>query len=133
MSFDTLYSASTTLGSIPDNVVGDDGNYRQISGARSRVARTICAEWKEIDGESIGNKAWRLLERELDTPHNRTLLAFHTEQSVKSLVDAGDIRDLEITTGDAANTQGVGMLVKFFDVREGDISTAGFIAPWGKS
>jgi hypothetical protein len=133
MSYDTEYSASTTLGSVPDNVVGDDNNYRQISGARSKAARLICAEYKDIDGEGFGNRAWKLLERELDTPHNRALLAYHTEQAIKPLADAVEIRDVEITTGDLANQpEGVGMLVKFFDVREGDTSIAGFIAPWGK-
>lgn len=132
MGFDTEYSASTTLGSTPDNVVGADGNYSQISGARSKVARVVVAEWKLIDGVGFGNKAWALLAREQDTPHNRTLLAYHTEQAIKPIVDAGEIRDVEIITGDIAQAEGVGMLVRFFDVREGDTATLGFIAPWGK-
>ena len=132
MGFDTEYSASTTLGSIPDNVVGDDNNYRQISGARSKVGRVVCAEYKLIDGVGIGNKAWKLLERELDTPHNRTLLAFHTKEAIEPIRKAGEIKDVEITTGDGVGGAAA-MLVKFFDVREGDVATLGFIAPWGKS
>lgn len=131
--YDTEYSASTTLGSVPDNVVGDDNNYRLISGARSKAARLVCADHKIIDGVSFGNKAWKLLARELDTPHNRTLLAFHTEQAIKPLVQSREIKDLEITTGDPASMPaGAAMLVKFFDVRQGDTATLGFISPWGK-
>lgn len=133
MPNDIEYSASTTLGSVPDNVVGTDNNYQTITGARSKVARVVMSEWKDVDGEGFGNKAWKLLEREQDTQGNRTLLEFHTMQAIKPLIDAGEIRDVEITTGDPANAQGVGMLIKFFDVREGDESTHGFIAPWGKS
>ena len=132
MGFDTEYSASTTLGSVPDNVVGDDNNYQTISGARSKVARVVVSEYKDVDGVGFGNKAWKLLEREQDTPHNRTLLKFHTEQALKPIVTAGEIKDVEVTVDNVADAQGVGMLVRFFDVREGDISTAGFIAPWGK-
>ena len=131
MGFDVEYGASTTLGSIPDNVVGDDNNYKTISGARSKVGRLVCSEYKVIDDVDFGNKAWKLLERELDTPHNRTLLAFHTEQAVKPLKTAGEIRDLEITTGDGVGGAAA-LLVKFFDVREGDTATLGFISPWGK-
>jgi len=131
MSYDIEYDAGPESG--PDNIVGDDNNYRQISGARCKVARCIVAEWKDIDGEGMGNRAWKLLEREQDTPHNRSLLAYHTENAIKWFVDNGEIRDLKITTGDAAYREGVGMLVEFFDVREGDTSTTGFIAPWGKS
>ena len=131
MGYDTEYSASTTLGGVPDNVVGDDNNYRQISGARSKVGRLVCSEYKVIDGVGFGNKAWKLLGRELDTPHNRTLLAFHTDQAIKPLKTAGEIRDLEITTGDGVGGAAA-LLVKFFDVREGDTATLGFISPWGK-
>lgn len=130
MSKDTEYNAGLEGG--PDNVMGDDNNYRQISGSSSKVGRCVIAEAKKIDGEWIGNRAWKLLERAQDTPTNRQLFAYHTQASLKWLVDNKRIKDLEITTGDAAYMKGLGMLVKYTDVLTGDTSTDGFIAPWGK-
>jgi len=132
MGYDTEYNASTTMGNGPDNTIDATNNYTQITGARSKVGRCVVAEWKEVDGEGIGNRAWALLAREQDTPTNRQLLAFHTENAVKWLVDNGEIRDLEVIVDDVAYSDAMGLLVRFFDVREGDTATLGFIAPWGK-
>jgi phage gp46-like protein len=129
MGYDIEYNAGTEGG--PDNIMGDDNNYVQITGAASKVGRSVVAEWKDIDGEGFGNRAWKLLERELDTPTNRQLLAYHTEQALKWLVDNKWISNLVITVDDPAYLTGVAMLVSFTDTRSGDTSTLGFIAPWG--
>ena len=131
MPNDFKYSATTANGG-PDNEMGTNNNYETITGARGKVARCIISEYKEIDGEGIGNRAWELLERAQDTPTNRQLFKFHTENAIKWLVDNGEIRDVEIFVDDVARAKGLGMLVRFFDVREGDIATDGFLAPWGK-
>ncbi len=130
MSKDTEYNAGTEGG--PDHVMGDDNNYRQVTGASSKVGRCVAAEAKQIDGEWIGNRAWKKLERSQDTPTNRRLFAHHTEAALKWLVDNKRIKDLNIETGDPAYLLGLGMLVKYTDVLTGDTSTDGFIAPWGK-
>lgn len=131
--YDTKYNASTTLGNGPDNVVGDDNNYEQITGAISKAGRTIQSDAKNIDGEWIGNKAWKELARELDTPSNRQLLVYYTEQALKPLVDSGEIADVEITHDDSSAGPGAALRVRFTDVNSGDTATLGFISPWGKS
>ncbi len=130
MPYDTEYNAGLEGG--PDNIMGDDNNYRQVTGAACKVGRCVVAEAKQIDGEWIGNRAWVLLAREQDTPANRQLLIYHTENSVKWLVGQKEIKDLEVTADDPTYLKGVGMLVTFTDVRTGDTSTLGFIAPWGQ-
>jgi hypothetical protein len=130
MTYDTEYNAGLESG--PDYIMGDDNNYRQISGNASKVGRCVVSEFKMVDGEPMGNKAWVELARAQDTPTNRQLLAYHTENALKWLVDNGKIKDLEVTTGDPAYQKGVGLLVTFTDVPTGDTSTAGFLAPWGK-
>jgi hypothetical protein len=132
VSYDVKYNASTTLGNGPDNVVGSDNNYETITGAASMVGRAVVSEAKQIDGEWIGNRAWKKLERELDTQSNRQLLVHYTEKAVQPLVDNGKITDLEITHDDSSVGNGAAMLVKFKDVRTGDTATLGFIVPWGK-
>jgi hypothetical protein len=132
MGYDTDYNASTAGGG-PDNVMGDNNNYRQVLGAYCKVGRCVAAEYKQIDDdESIGNRAWVELRRELDTSVTRQRFVYYTEQAVKWLVDNGEITDLEITVGDPQATTGVALLVKFKDVRTDDEATLGFIAPWGR-
>lgn len=130
MSYDVKYNAGLSKG--PDNTVGDDNNYETVSGAVSKVGRCVVAEAKKIDGEWIGNQAWKKLKREQDTPTNRQLLAYYTELSLKWLVDNRHIKNLEVSTGDPDSGGGAALLVKFTDVRSGDTSTLGFITPWGK-
>ena len=130
MSYDVSYNAGPDAG--PDNVVGSDNNYELVSGATSKVGRCVVAEAKLIDGEWIGNRAWKELTRAQDTITNRQKFVYFTEQALKWLVDNKHIKDLEVTSGDPDNSTGVGLLVKFTDVRSGDTSTLGFIAPWGK-
>jgi len=129
MPYDIEYNAG--LNSGPDNIMGTDNNYRQITGAACKVGRCVVAEYKEIDGEGFGNRAWVELARGQDTPANRQLLAYHTENAVKWLVDHKEIKDLEITVDDPTYIDGVGMLVTFVDIRTGDTATLGFISPWG--
>jgi phage gp46-like protein len=129
MGYDYEYNAGLDGG--PDHIVGTDNNYVQITGAASKVGRCVIAEWKDIDGEGMGNRAWKLLEREMDTETNRQLLAYHTEQALKWLVDNKEIADIEITVGDPEYGTAVAMLVRFTDVRTGQTSTLGFVAPWG--
>ena len=129
MGYDVEYNAGTVGG--PDNVMDATNNYALVTGAACKVGRCVIAEYKEIDGEGFGNRAWKLLARAQDTPSNRQLLAYHTERALKWLVDNKEISSLEITVGDPAYGTGVAMLVKFTDTRSGDTSTLGFIAPWG--
>jgi len=128
---DTKYNAST-VGGGPDNIMGDDNNYETVTGAISKVGRVVASEWKDINGESFGNRAWKALEREQDTPANRQLLVHYTMQALQPLIDSGDIADVEITHDDPTYLTGAAMLIRYTDVRSGDTSTDGFIAPWGK-
>jgi phage gp46-like protein len=132
MGYDVRYSASTSQDG-PDNVLGDDNNYETHTGAASKVGRCVTAWYKDIDGEGMGNRAWELLEREQDTPSNRQLLVYHTEQALKWLVDNKEIAELVVEADDPLGLTGVGLLVSFKDTRTGDSSTLGFIAPWGLS
>ncbi|MEE9367155.1 MAG: hypothetical protein V3W44_10735 [Dehalococcoidales bacterium] len=133
MPYDVHYNAGLEGG--PDNIMGADNNYEVVTGAACKVGRCVVAEAKLIDGEWIGNLAWTKLARAQDTPGNRQLLVYHTENSVKWLVGdssrPGEIKDLVVTADDPAYLTGVGLLVTFTDVRTGDVSTLGFIAPWG--
>jgi len=132
MSYDVNYNAGGGSGG-PDNVIDTTtNNYELISGSRSKVGRSIISEYKEIDGIGFGNKAWAELRRANDTQVNRHLLEYYTEQSIKWLIDSVMIKDVIITTGEAAMLLGLGMLVEFTDVKTGDTSTLGFIAPWDR-
>ena len=133
MPYDVEYNAGLNAG--PDNIMGDDNNYRLVTGAACKVGRCVVAEYKEIDGEGFGNRAWKLLAREQDTPSNRQLLIYHTENALKWLLGdstrPGEIKDLVVTVDDPTYLEGVGLLVTFTDVRTQDTSTLGFISPWG--
>jgi len=127
--YDRQYDAGAEGG--PDGVIDATNNYATLTGSAAKVGRAVIAEFKLIDGEEFGNRAWALLHRAQDTPTNRELMRYHTEQAVKWLVDGKLIKDLEITVDDTNIPPGVGMLVSFTDVQTGDTSRLGFLAPWG--
>lgn len=113
-----------------DNIVGTDGNYNTITGARSKVGRLISSEYRLIDGVPFGNKAWTELRRASDTTQNRALLKRYIEDAIKPLVESGEIKDLVVTVDDAELLKGLGAQVSFTDAREGDTATMGVLSPW---
>lgn len=130
MGYDTKYDATSGTG-IPDNVLGSDNNYEQITGSQSKVARAVMMHAKRIDGEWVGNRGWDELARESDTPENRQRFAYFIEQAILPLVKSGDIRDVSVTHGDGTGGAAA-FAIDFYDVRYGDTSRIGFIGPWGK-
>jgi len=130
MPLDIYYNAaSDVIG--PDNVLGSDGNYETTPGATAKVGRCVMSEYRVIDGVPFGNKAWKALQRASDTLQNRALLKRYTEEAIKPIQDAGEIRDLEVTVDDPANLKGAAMLITFYDIRQKDTVTIGVLSPWG--
>lgn len=132
MPYDIEYNATTTTDVVgPDNIMDTAGNYNRITGSRSKVGRCVAAWYKEIDGVGFGNRAWKELQRELDTVANRAILKRYIEQAIQPLIASGEIAEVEVTVDDAVRLKGLGAQIKFKDVREGDDSTLGVISPWG--
>jgi hypothetical protein len=114
----------------PDNVMDSTSNYTRVRGAACKVGRAVVARYKEIDGEGFGNRAWAELEREQDTPANRQLLVYYTEQALKFLVKSQEIKSLIVEVGDAVGITGAALLVSFTDTRTGSTQTLSYISPW---
>lgn len=114
-----------------DNEMNSDtNNYQTFTGATSKAARLLMGDYKLIDGIPFGNRARLALQRETDSVTNRELLKRYIQDAVKPLVDSGEIRDLVVTIDDPVGADGVAAKVEFYDVRFGDTSALGVIAPW---
>ena len=113
-----------------DNAMDSTNNYATTTGATSKVARCVMADYKLIGGVPMGNRARLELRRETDSTTNRELLKRYILDAIKPLEDSREIKDVEITIDDPVGARGVAVLLTFTDVRAGDTATLGIIAPW---
>lgn len=105
--------------------VWSDGDYETTPGAWPAMIREMESDYEELEdeitGEPIpyGNRAWSQVERGFDGPEDRQLVERYYREVGDRYTRIGKIEDLEITVDDVSGLEGMGVLVKAFDVQAG--------------
>ena len=126
-----------------DNVLSDStGSYEWTSAARPIVERSVCCQYRVIDGVGVGNRAWTELERGFNTDADREKLKRFTREAIQWIVSEGMIRpptgesEVVIEVDDAVGVSGLAntaaVRIQFFDVPAGHDDEVSVTAPpWG--